>query len=147
MKGAEVNDDDEIESVLAESLIKLAEGCIDNSIELIANGIAEHPQTVYQTIYNVGFETCSTMNSNFQENLGSSKRRLTGPKRSSTELIMENERTLDVDDSHTEPIMENERTRCRRFSHRTTRYSPGNPEIIFQDFPGVGGEPVLEQLT
>ena len=62
MKGAEVNGDDEIMSDMAESLETLAAGCIDHSASVIAQVFAENPQAVYQTVYGVGFEACSTMN-------------------------------------------------------------------------------------
>ena len=62
MKGEAVNDDDEIESDMAELLVEMAEGCIDSSTELIAQVFVENPQTVYQTIYSMGFEVSSTMN-------------------------------------------------------------------------------------
>ena len=62
MKGAEVNDDDEILSDMAESLVKLSEGCIDSAASVIAQVFAENPQAVYRLVYGAGFEACLGMN-------------------------------------------------------------------------------------
>ena len=62
MKGEAVNDDDMIESDIANSLVKLSEGCIDKAASVIAQIFQENPQTVFQTVYGVGFEVCSVMN-------------------------------------------------------------------------------------
>ena len=62
MKDADVNEDDEIEEDLAETLVKLAEGCINHSASVIAQLFLENPQTVFQTVYGVGFEACLAMN-------------------------------------------------------------------------------------
>ena len=62
MKGEEVNGDDAILSDMAESLVKLSEGCIDSAASFIAQVFVENPQTVYQTVYGVGFEVCLAMN-------------------------------------------------------------------------------------
>ena len=62
MKGEPVIDDDTIPSSITPHLVKLAEGCIDNAASFIAQVFVENPQTVYQTVYGVGFEVCSAMN-------------------------------------------------------------------------------------
>ena len=62
MKGEEVNGDDEIPSDVAELLIKLSEGCIDNAASFIAEVFTENPETIYSTVYDAGFEVCAAMN-------------------------------------------------------------------------------------
>ena len=62
IKGEPVSDDDEIPSDVAELLVKLAEGCIDHASSFIAEVFTENPETVYRTIYSVGFDVCAAMN-------------------------------------------------------------------------------------
>ena len=62
LKGEPVNEDDEILSDFADSLDKLAKGCINHSASLIAQLFVENPQTVFRTVYGVGFEACLAMN-------------------------------------------------------------------------------------
>ena len=62
MKGEPANDDDAILSDMAESLVKLSEGCIDNAAPMIAAIFQENPQTVYQAVYQVGYDLCAAMN-------------------------------------------------------------------------------------
>ena len=62
LKGEPANDDDLILSDVADSLVKLSEGCIDSAASLIAQVIAENPSTVYQTVYGAGFDVCAALN-------------------------------------------------------------------------------------
>ena len=61
MKGEPANDDDMILSDVADSLVKLSEGCIDNAASLIAQVIDENPSTVYQVVYSVGYDLYSAL--------------------------------------------------------------------------------------
>ena len=62
MKGEPVNDDDEILSDMAESLVKLSGQCIDSAAPIIAAIITENPATVFETVYRVGYDVCAAMN-------------------------------------------------------------------------------------
>ena len=62
MKGEPVTDDDEIPSDMAEPLVKLAEGCIDGAESFISEVFVENPSTVYQTVYQAGYDVCAAMN-------------------------------------------------------------------------------------
>ena len=62
MKGEPISDDDEIPSDVAELLIKLSEGCIDNAASFIAEVFQENPETIYSTIYGAGYDVCAAMN-------------------------------------------------------------------------------------
>ena len=62
MKGEPVIDDDAIPSELVEPLVTLAEGCIDHAASFIAQVFTENPETIYSTVYGVGFEVCLAIN-------------------------------------------------------------------------------------
>ena len=66
MKGEPISDDDEIPSDVAELLIKLSEGCIDNAASFIAEVFTENPETTYNTIYKVGFDLSTAMNGAYE---------------------------------------------------------------------------------
>ena len=59
MKGEEVNDEDTIPSSITPHLVKLAEGCIDNSASFIAEVFTENPETIYSTVYGAGYDVCA----------------------------------------------------------------------------------------
>ena len=66
MKGEPVNDDDEILSSMAEPLVTAAETCIDSAAPIIAAMITENPTTVFETVYQVGYDLCAAMNAAYR---------------------------------------------------------------------------------
>ena len=58
MAGEPVTDEHTIPVELAPPLQQLAQACIDGSEAMIAQLYPENPQTVYDTLYRVGYESC-----------------------------------------------------------------------------------------
>ena len=62
MAGREVEDTDESPKELGDALIVAAQQSIEGAETFIAEVFQENPNTVFQTVYNIGFETFININ-------------------------------------------------------------------------------------
>ena len=63
--GTPVEDEDLIPADLAPPLVQMAEAAVDGGEAMIAELYRENPQTVCQTLYSVGWETCQRLDHAF----------------------------------------------------------------------------------
>ena len=62
LDGRPVTAEDYIPSDMVAPLIQMAESSIDGSTSMIAELYRENPQTVYDTLYSVGYDLCMALN-------------------------------------------------------------------------------------
>ena len=57
-----MTDEDSIPSDMVAPLIQMAEQSVDGATTMIAEIFQENPQTVYATLYSVGYDLCMALN-------------------------------------------------------------------------------------